>query len=206
MRSADSRYTEVAGTPCIVRTEHGDVQPLTPTWAAIWARLDGRSVAEALNVDPATLDEVDARNLIEVLRRLKGRGVIGDADPADTFHDGHDLAATASEPVEITLRGTASRSGTAVVIDPASSQRLTVGLADGPEGTVATIRRRLRKRTVGEITCIDPSTRTEPSRPLERFAVIVRALDDRSVLLRPGAVDLLAGLAERAIAPGSPRR
>ncbi len=207
VRSPDARYTEVSGTPCIVRVAHGDVQALTPIWAAIWGQLDGRPVAEALSIDPASLDPIDARNLIEVLRRLKGRGVVCDADPANPPSDGHDLDTPArAASVEVVLRGSASRDGSTVLIDPSSPERVLVALEDGPEGTAATIRRWLRRRRVTDVEVAGSGGRERGEAPAERFMVIVRAIDDRSMLLRPGLVDLLAGLAERASAPGSPRR
>lgn len=207
VRSPDCCYTEVSGTPCIVRARHGDVQALTPTWAAIWARLDGRPVADALNVDPTSLGPTDARNLVEVLRRLKGKGVVCDADPTSPPRDRHDLetlAPDASTPVD--LRGSASRDGARLLIDPAASERVTVALTEGPAGTLVTIRRRLRRRRVTDIEVAAADGGARPERPAERLTVIVRAIEDRSVLLRPGLVDLLAGVAERAHGPGSPRR
>lgn len=73
-------YTEAAGTPVLVRVDDAEMQPLPPAWAAVWAALDGRTAADALDVDPSTVDPITSRNLIEVLRRLKAKRLVADVD------------------------------------------------------------------------------------------------------------------------------
>ena len=103
-------YTEVAGTPVLVRVDDAELQPMSPAWVSCWAGLDGRPVAEALDVDPDTVDPITSRNLIEVLRRLKAKRLIADVDslsPDDraaatsAFPDDQPVAG----PTDIVLRG-----------------------------------------------------------------------------------------------------
>lgn len=208
VRTPDVVYTEVAGVPCLVRVD-GVVQALTPTWAAIWAQLDGRPVDEALDVDVSTLGPVDARNLIEVLRRLKGRGVVRDVDPADTPPPAADLSSSTvpGGSVKLTLHGTIDHGHdrTDFTIDPLAAECVEVTLVDGAEGVGVTIRRRLRKRRVGHIAVVDSTSTDDTPVAIGCFASIIRAVDDRTKLVTPGLVDLLAGLAERAASPVSPR-
>jgi hypothetical protein len=214
VRAPGLAYTEVAGIPCLVRASDGVVQTLTPTWAAIWARLDGRRVTDALNVDVQALDPIDARNLIEVLRRLKGRGAICDVDPSDSPRPAEDLRSPtgSARTVKLVLRGSTDRHhrSTGLTVDAAAAGRASVILADGGGSVTIAIARRLRKRPVDHIAVVD-STATgaasgAASGTVECFAAIVRAVDDRGALVTPGLVDLLAGLAERAAEPGSLRR
>jgi hypothetical protein len=114
-------YTEVADTPVLIRVDDAEMQPLPPAWAAVWAELDGRSVAEALDVDPARVDPITSRNLFEVLRRLKAKRLVADVDslsPADRatattpFPDDQPVAG----PTDIVLRGHLVHSPDAAVL------------------------------------------------------------------------------------------
>lgn len=209
IRSANCRYTEVSGTPCIVRIDRAEALVLTPTWAAVWAMLDGRTLAEAVGVDVASLSPIDTRNLLEVVRRLKGMGVVEDVGPDRGPQRLDDLASTDSPaPATVVFSGFArhTRTRSTLEIEVGSTRRQTVVLADGTTGTSATCRRRFRRRVLEEITVTDTSESGHVPEPIAHFATILRALEDPSVLVTPGVVDLLAGLAERAVAPASPRR
>lgn len=201
-------YTEVAGIPCLVRASDGRVKALTPTWAAIWAQLDGRPVTEALSIEPDTLDPVDTRNLVEVLRRLKGMEVVCDADPTSPPRPA-DLGSPAAPggSVKIALSGSIHRDRDRVelAIEPGSTERAVVKLTDAVGAVRVTTRRRLRTRRVDHIALIDSTAPDADQVAAGSFASIIKAVDDPSVLVTPGLVDLLAGLAERATAPGSPR-
>ncbi|HET8931005.1 MAG TPA: hypothetical protein VFN21_10140 [Acidimicrobiales bacterium] len=210
VRAPGVLYTEVDGLPCLVRAADGLVRALTPTWAGIWAQLDGRPVAQALNIDPDALDPIDARNLLEVLRRLKGTEMVCDAGPADTRQPtaALDPAMVRAASVRIVLDGSIDRdrSSVGLTIEPGSTGRAVLTLADAAGTVRVTTRRRLRTRTVERVSVIDPTASGADQLAAGAFASIVKAVEDRTVLLTPGLVDLLAGLAERATAPGSPRR
>ena len=114
-------YTEAAGTPVLVRVDDAEMQPLPPAWAAVWAALDGRTAADALDVDPSTVDPITSRNLIEVLRRLKAKRLVADVDslgPDDQkasttpFPDDQPVAG----PTDVVLCGHLTRSSEAAVV------------------------------------------------------------------------------------------
>ena len=209
LRTPSIIYTEVAGIPLLVDTTDAAVHPLTPAWAALWAQLDGRPILESLNVNPDLLTPVDARNLIEVLRRLKALGVIVDADPNAALLPSPDLTNNpTSNRVTITLRGSIEAEGqsTSLLIGSASEQ-VKLRLEDTARGIVVCHRRRFRYRAIDSIHVApqhgsDQAPSPEPADASEAaaqtFAAIAQAFDDPAVLLTPGLVDLLAGLAERA--------
>lgn len=204
VRSDGVRYTEVGGLPVVVQCATGEVRGLGPGWVATWASLDGRPVADALGIDPDELAPTDARNLIEVLRRLKADGLIRDADPREPAHERHDLDAVTPTRSTVTVAGAArfTRDGTMLTITPDASGTVGIELRETPRGVVVAVRRRLRRRLIDRIEVVPPV----PGSPTaaRNFAGIVRAVTDREELLKPGLVDLLAGVAERAVAPGSP--
>lgn len=206
VRAEDLAYTEVAGTPVLVPADGAPVQVLTPAWAAVWAQLDGRPITDSLAVDPAALDPVDARNLIEVLRRLKAEGVVRDAEPDAGSRDPGEL-----EAVPVRAGRVAVRLGGSVVVDPTgvtlriiagNPARVTVELSETAVGVAVTVRRRFRRRVIDRVEVADPNASRDDA--LGRFSSILAALDDRDPGATPGLVDLLAGVAERAVAPGSP--
>lgn len=209
IRSDDACYTEVDGVPCVVLADSGAVQALTPTWAAIWAQLDGRPVRVALGVDPDTMDATDARNLLEVLRRLKAKGIAQDSGDSSTPRLHPSLAATATvDRVELALRGhiEVERRSIDLTVDPGVDRRVVVTLVDRDDGLEVSIRRRFRRRPVDHLSVTDSTARTAPVAAAERFNALVTAMEDRTQLRTPGLVDLLAALAEHATPPGSPRR
>ncbi len=212
VRSDRYRYTEVDGTPVLVAPDDGDVRVLTPTWAGIWAQLDGRVVSGSLAVEPGTLDPVDARNLLEVLRRLKADGVVVDAprssEPAPGAGRDPARQVDLDGRVDVTVAGIVSVADghTVVRIDPNVSRVTTVRIVSSPSGPAVSVRRRWRRRRVDRVEIAGTTAAVPPDTSVDRFVAIVRALDDREVLFRPGLVDLLAELAEHAVAPGSPGR
>lgn len=212
-RTPGMRYTEVAGMPVLVRVDDADPQPLPAAWAACWASLDGRPVAEALDVDPAALDPVTARNLIEVLRRMKARGLVVDVapdapTPTSAFND---LSAQpGAGPIDVAVRGVVRVTPDGAVVTVPTPDRLrSASSADhftaGERGSVII---RLDDtdgvvRATVETTPLAAIELDEPIEPLDEterciltFAAVLDALDDRSVLTRPGCLDLLAALAE----------
>lgn len=211
IRSTAHVYTEVGGTPLLIRADDGDVQVLTPTWAAIWARLDGRPVSESLGVDPAGMDPVDGRNLIEALRRLKAAEVVVDVDPTatSTAEAGDPFGQdTLSGHVDLVFDGsvTRQRRSTSLTVDAGADVPVGVRVTMSPQGPILWVRRRFRRRVVDRFAVVDTGRGRTPTTPVDVFVTLVRALGDRSVLVRPALVDLLAELAEHAAAQGSPAR
>lgn len=205
IRSSDVVYTEVGGVPVLVGIPEGTVTILTPTWAAIWARLDGRTVVEALGIDETALEPVDARNLIEVIRRLKAADLIhdfnGSVSPTDLSEV--DRQSRLEDVTTIVCKGDASLDDeTAVVtLDPEASTQITLQVADGSTSTQWWLQDHARRAPVARFVVADaPNT---PSGSPARFVTVIGALTDPSVLVRPGLGDLLAELAERADAPES---
>lgn len=205
-------YTEVDAVPCLVDSAAGRVLVLTPTWAAIWARLDGRAVTSALDVDPATLAPTDARNLIEVLRRLKAMGAVRDAaGPASTDRNERSddrLAAPVATPgpVTVTLAGSiARRHGTSTLrIVPASVATATVTLTETAAGEVMVDHRHhWRRRRVEAVSVDHPGADAAAQSAVERFATIVEAVTEPTEW-SAALIDRLAGLAETATTPASP--
>lgn len=207
VRSASDRYTEVDGTPVLVQSDQARVEPLTPTWAGIWARLDGQVVTDALGVDPDRMDPVDARNLLEVLRRLKASGSVVDA--SDGVASGPDHDPSRQEPLEgwaeVPFTGSVSRDGRRWMLDldPEGSTVVTVRLHSTASGPTLSVRRRLRRRRIDQVRVGPRPGSCPPATALERFVGIIGSVRDRTALVRPALVDLLAALAERADEPGS---
>lgn len=209
IRSSDVVYTEVDGVPVLVGIPEGTVTILTPTWAAIWARLDGRTVVDALEIDETALGPVDARTLIEVIRRLKAADLIHDIDPSTTAArvDEVDRQSRLEDQTTIVCKGEGSVGDdtTVVTLDPAASTQITLQVTEGPTGMQWSLRDRSRWVPVARF--VVGESPTAPSGATARFITVIGALEDPSVLVRPGLGDLLAELAERADAPGSlPRR
>ncbi|MBS1849028.1 MAG: hypothetical protein JST73_12200 [Actinobacteria bacterium] len=207
VRSPEVSYTEVDGTPVVVRWVDREVEALTPTWAALWGRLDGRGVAEALDVDPGTLDPVTARNLLEVLRRFKADGLVDDAvDGGPTSHT-ESLAAGASASKPMPTSFTADlvvASGTVTLrLGPTIDGRIQATLDQIDGDPRIRVGRRGRRRTVTdvEVTFDDPTFDDESTAPIRRFVELVRAVDPPDTSDRARLTDLLAGIAERAHAP-----
>lgn len=103
-------YSEVAGTPVLVRVDDAELQPLPPAWAGCWAALDGGPIAEALGIDPSGIDPITSRNLIEVLRRLKAKRLVADVGSLGPDDRARALAddptdQPASGPTDLTLHG-----------------------------------------------------------------------------------------------------
>jgi len=183
---ATARYTECDGAPVVYDPASRVFQPLTAVGAAIWARLDGRTVAELLG-ELAALPgagptiRVDA---LEVVRRLRAVGLAEDADPEQGSR-----ASVAAEPVvpagaaaaTVGLRGRAGNSGDGpvVVLDPGDDEVVTVDPADPPARFIST-----GEGDEGPLT------------PLEALRVLVEAAAP-GTLDPEGALDLLATLAER---------
>ncbi len=205
-------YTEVDAVPCLVDPAAGRVLVLTPTWAAIWARLDGRAVTAALDVEPSTMMQSDARNLIEVLRRLKAMGAVRDATgPASTDRTERPddrLAAPAATPgpVTVTLSGSVTRRhGTSRLrIVPASAATATVTLTETAAGDVVVDHRhRWRRRRVEVVSVDRPGADATGQTAVERFAATVEAVTEPTEW-SAALIDRLAGLAETATTPASP--
>lgn len=213
-------YTEVAGTPVLVRVDDAELQPMSPAWVSCWAGLDGRPVAEALDVDPDTVDPITSRNLIEVLRRLKAKRLIADVDslsPDDraaatsAFPDDQPVAG----PTDIVLRGHLAESPDGPILTlPAPTASLAGDEVDHGLGDtrpdlltvhLAEVNGTLTPSIVGAKLTIVTESRPEigaggpdgdASRCIHMLANLLAALDDSSCLAAPGVVDLLAALAE----------
>lgn len=205
VRSAAFVYTEVGDVPVLVRPDDGRVEVLTPTWAALWAQLDGRPVREALQVDAGRVDPVDARNLIEVLRRLKAAGVVFDAPTGD--RSGPEATDPWRQPtlagaVDLVVHGSVSGTRRAPVlrIGPSGAPPVRVRIGTSSAGVVVSVRRWLRRRPVDRVQMAGAAH--GDGSPVDVLVGIVGSLADRAVLFRPGLVDLLAELAERVAAPG----
>jgi hypothetical protein len=206
VRAPGVQYTEVDGTPVVVAVEDLAVQPLSPVWAAAWATLDGRSVAEALELDPDALEPVTRRDVIEVLRRLKAARLVCDAASIGTsgvtpFGD-DDLHQSTAVHAEMSFLGSTTAQseagGVRLVVDPGGEEVVTVTLHDTSDGCSAVV----EGTSVDEVVVVDPTPDavqgpTEPS--VAALTQLVAAILDAADLRPPGAVDLLAALAERAV-------
>lgn len=207
-RAEGFSYTEVGGTPVIVDPVDQAIQPLPPLWASIWASLDGSPVADALEVDVAAMKPVDARNLLEVLRRMKAIGVIADVDPQDRSGSGPAVSAQVDldRAIDVTVRGSTTRSDrvTTLLIDPAGTNHVTVRVRGTASGIHLGTRSWLRRRVIDRVEVAAALRSSFTDATVDRLAAIVEAVDDARVFTTPGVVDLLAGIAERATAPVSP--
>lgn len=206
VRAPGVQYTEVDGTPVVVAVEDLAVQPLSPVWAAAWATLDGRSVAEALELDPDTLEPVTRRDVIEVLRRLKAARLVCDAASVGTsggasFGD-DDLHPSAVVHAALSFLGSTTEpqgtDGIRLVVDPRGEEVVTVTLHDATDGFTAAV----EEATVDEVLVVDPTpdaVRGPVDPAVAALTQLVAAIVDVADLRPPGTVDLLAALAERAV-------
>lgn len=203
--SPDFCYTEVDGVPILVRPADAAVEALTPTWAVLWAQLDGRTLSEALGTGPEMLAPADARNLIEVVRRLKAAELIRDVADTGPSPVHPERQERPPSVVRCTLGGriVTNQGPTTLMIDQHDAVDLDVELRQTPAGATLTFRRRLRRRRMIDRLVVNVES---SDRAVDRFVGMVRALRDRAVLVTPGVVDLFAELAERASAPESPSR
>lgn len=204
-QSPEFRYTEVGGVPILVRPSDVTVEALTPTWAAIWAQLDGRVLTEALGTNPEVLAPADSRNLIEVVRRLKAAGLVDDVADNGSSPAHPERQERPPGAVRCTFGGRilTDQGSTTLLIDQHDALDLDVELRQTPAGATLMFRRRLRRRRTIDRVVVDTDS---ADGAVGRFVGIVRALRDREVLVTPGVVDLFAELAERASAPESPSR
>ena len=220
-------YTEVAGTPVLVRSDDAELQPLPPAWAGCWAALDGRSVAEALEVDVSTIDPITSRNVIEVLRRLKAERLIVDLESLDSDDRTHALADDPTDqpdagPVDITVHGhlehAAGRAMLTIAPPPGLRRSeptddrfddlLTLHLvevdgarapsAQGEPVDVEFAAASIRRAGTPPHPTSDTSAEPEfVERSIIALASLLAALDDPSCLAESGVVDRLAALAEQ---------
>ncbi len=198
VRAPDVAYTEVAGTPVVVAIEAQAVQPLTPAWAFAWAALDGRPVSEALDIDPATLDAVAARNVIEVLRRLKAAGLVCDAGSLGASRpSGPVVEQAVSGELVLELHGraveAASGPGLVLELEPSNPDTVLLSVRDGDAGVAVSIG--------GEPVLRVEVPATIPEGPVDavaRLHGIVVSVAEPAVLSAPGAIDLIAAVAELA--------
>lgn len=195
-----ARYTECDGTPVVYDPVSRAFQPLTPAGAAVWARLDGRSVA-ALVDELARLPGAEPSirvDAVEVVRRLRAVGLAEDADPV-----GAPARPEGSATGAVRLRGRVEP-----LTEP-STAASTEGPAIGPAPRAAA--------GVGTEVLLDPETDDEvtvdPAHPPVRFVSVgeggegplapldaLRALADAAapgVLDPDDGLDALADLAER---------
>ncbi len=211
VRAPEIGYTEVDGTPVLVHTRTGEIHPLTPTWSAVWATLDGRPVRRSLGIDPDTMSLIDRRNLIEVLRRLKAQGLIVDATGESGVEGDRDVDLIAPPPIDgpvtVGVRGHTTRIDGAwtLRIEPDAPGYRRLRMIQRGADVDVDFRRRLRRRVVERVEVDYGPSRPDVEAAVEAFATIVAAVLDRTALTTPGLLDLFAGLAERATAPGSPR-
>lgn len=179
-----TRYTECDGTPVVYDPVSRVFQPLTPVGAAVWARLDGRSVAALVDelarlpgAPPSTPVDV-----VEVVRRLRAVGLAEDADPAAPA--GVPVRAEGVATAAVRLRGRVEP-----VTEP-SGAAPAVGSTHGPTSGAP----------AGTEVLLDPGTDAEvtvdPARPPVRF---VSAGEGHEGPLAP--LDALRELADAA-APG----
>ncbi len=205
VRAPGAFYTEVDATPVVVVVDKAAVQPLTPNWATAWAALDGRPVAEALGIDPTALDAVAARNIIEVLRRLKAAGLVCDAA---SLRSGETTDSVAEQPAAgllvLALHGRVEPTSDAlgIVLGPSGPDTVQLSLREGADGLVAST-------PDGPVTSVvvAASPRNASRAAVDavaRLQGIVSAVADPGVLAEPGAIDLLAAFAELATTQSIP--
>ena len=199
-------YTELAGMPVLIDPESRDIQALTAAVAGIWAQLDGRELAVALGIDPDSLGPTERRNLIEVIRRLKARGLVVDVAPDAPLDPGADLlGAGTARSMDGEFRGLLEQTdGWTLRISRSAATRVKVRLEVVADQVRVTFRRHLRRRNVDHIVIDDDHFIEDPRAPLA-LAAFVAALEDSQLLSSPGTADLLADLAEHVAAHGSLR-
>ncbi len=206
VRATSVFYTEVAETPVLIDAKVAEVQTLTPVWAGVWGALDGRPVAEVLQVDPTTMPPVDARNLIEVLRRLKARGLIVDVAALEGS-GAQDLDTTEPSTAKLhcTFLGAVVRHGKerTLHLDNTEHEAISVVLYERDGTTQVVHGGRFRKKWINQVSIGAEVLHGGDVTPVGFLGAIVRCVSDRSLLTQPGMVDLLAGLAERATTPES---
>lgn len=210
-------YTEVAGTPVLVRVDDADLQPLPQAWAACWAALDGRPVGESLEVNPETIDPITSRNMIEVLRRLKAKrlvvdiGSLGSDDRSEAL-TGDPTTQSTAVPTDVALHGrleqTANGPLLTLAAPPTFSERsepdvgqdeVVIVHIEDADGSLNASVAGAALRVVFEVapTGPPPESPEGAERCVLALASLLAALDDPSCLADTGVVDLLAALAEQ---------
>ena len=125
----DARYTEVGGTAVVVLTRSARIVRLTGDMAALVTRLDGHSVREALADLLEDWDDGERRRVIELLRRCKTLGLLGDV-PAGRPPHNLDWTGAVEPASTLTLRATVLSSPTDAAPDEAVQVMLDPSPAD----------------------------------------------------------------------------
>jgi hypothetical protein len=204
-RSPTVRYTEVGGLPVLCDVEDRSVRVLNAPTVALWARLDGRPLADAVGVADGAWTDEELRSVIEVVRRLKASGVVEDVP--GVAHEGPRLDTPLDEEVlsvsSIRVRAVWVSNGSGDVASGVLSlerrgdveEVVVIPGARGPDGEMRPTR--VADRVVSAVVAPRiPEVSDDVSVEVVAFAAWARAVVDAAELSRAGVVDALAGLAE----------
>ena len=204
-RSPTVRYTEVGGLPVLCDVEDRSVRVLNAPTVALWARLDGRPLADAVGVADGAWSEEELRSVIEVVRRLKASGAVEDVPGLATEDLGLDTPLDEEVPPVPSIRvraGWVPDGSGDVASGVLSLERrgdveevLVIPETRGPDGEVRPTRAGDRVVTA-VVAPRAPEVSDDVTSEVAAFAAWARVVVDAAELGRPGVVDALAGLAE----------
>ncbi len=206
-RTPGVAYTEVGGQPVLCQPTERRLHPVAPAFAAIWARLDGGTLADAvrdaIGTEATQVGTAAHRATIEAVRRAKAAHLVSDVPHAETTRwTAPPLPTVAPPPEVLVVHGTLH--GKCLALDTERRTRTGVVTLDAHAPDLAPHVGETRITSVAHVRTTEAQAQTEaPEEPSDALAVLawwVEAVAEPDALCVPGTLDALALLAE-AFAP-----